>query len=1519
MKTLKLLFIVFIFTGTYGGLYSQTQQVDYDVPFASGKQNMWGPSWSAFSINQEIDIFKVPWNQSFDSGNGGIGSWAGISFGAAISGAFSGVIGSKFSLNGFTTGEVAVDYPINIDITMPQDLTYDQGDVVVVQTDYTVKSGHALKSYYPSVGEAKLDLYFQFAAELTAKICIFGCQTFPIIPSFDTGLNTINIFTANVNGVDLFSFNGSAPFMSYPGLPLRTDMLPNDPLGEYGVSGTLTVPHVVTSDYLSGDNLRACGDSAYVNLNLDVFGLISGLNIPYVSAIAEALSGSESVMGATVFWNFLSADFDINIHNKQCFDFKPKVYGKFEYPVPVDYTVYTPSNIVVESGTSAIINVLIGNKLEYKYPCYYEELNVTPTYTIDGRFTNHTYDSISFDYNMSVFHFGLDVPKTTVIPEITIPKVCIRIPYPCGFIKVCRKNVCTPSFTIPAIVFPGLHLEYGPLWSTSIPLGSIEYDWYKNTWALEGFDSYKMSPFTMVANKLSVTHTQTNIACYDGLDGGISLTYHAVSPALPYSYLWTNGETTQDLIGVGAGSYQALVLDANGCKLFTGAILTQPEQPITKTFSKIDKLCNAGVNNGVINVTTHGGTSPYTYNWSNGASTASVSNLDVGLYSVMITDNHGCKDSLSITIEEPLALQQIDSKKDILCNGNATGSIQVITAGGKLPHQFSWSNGKTTPTINDLAAGTYTLTITDANGCKDIASYTVNEPVQSLQLTPSVNDVLCKGDLTGAVNVVTTGGTAGYTYRWSNDKGVVMTQQTESITGIEAGAYTLTATDANGCTEQFLRVVSEPTDPLSSSPILQHINCFGEATGSIDPVIAGGTFGYTYTWSNGSNDPILSNVTAGNYSLTLMDANGCVSVFDYELTQPQKALSAVLTKKDVLCHDDNTGSISTAVKGGTTPYTYSWDNGASDEDIQDVIAGNYTLTVTDGKGCTVIETSQINEPTAPLSTSSIVTDVDCFGNHTGSIELNVGGGTAPYNYRWTNGSSLILTQTSSTIIDLKSDGYTALITDKNGCQLTNSTNVNQPLAPLNIVYSNTHVNCYGMATGAIDASLSGGTTPYVYTWSNGANTEDLTNITSGTYTLSVTDTKNCVVSSDTYIIQPDEPLMAALSPTVIKCKGGKDGEITSTVKGGTIPYSYAWSNGATNTSLIGVQTGTYNLTVTDAKGCTSFTGTLVNEPTDSLKVDILVNDVSCYGYKDGTVELTMGGGTAPYGYNWGNQNEILLNRFSELIEHLNKGKYFIRVTDRNGCINEQYVDMNEPSPIDIQAVISDAICYGDSTGGINLSVTGSTPTYSYSWDNGQSTEDALNIQSGDHKVTITDGNNCVFDTSFYVGQPNKLEAAYQIQELSCMDQSDAQISVAPYGGVKPYSYSWSNGDTTSVTEELTGGVYELTIQDAHNCTISYSYIILESSQRCVFIPNTITPNGDAYNDTWVIDNIELYSNASVKVFNKWGGLVYESRGEYVPWNGEYNGNPLPSGVYYYIINLENNHSEEYTGTITIIR
>jgi gliding motility-associated-like protein len=1524
MRNKKILLFAFSFLVVmYNNVYTQTQQVNHDVPFSSGNQNMWGPSWSAFSINQNINLFNVSWNESFGTGNGGIITILGQQFGAAIQGAFSGTLGSNFSLSGFTTGEVNVDYPIKVDLTMTNDLTYDQGDRVIIQTEYNVEPGYALETFYPSVGEAKLDVYFRLAGNLSATLCAFGCTTFPVIPNFDTGMNTINVFTANVSGVSLFSFNGGTPLFDYPFLPLTTDMISGDPLGEFGISGSLTVPYVITDDYLSGDNLYACGDSTYVTFNLNIFDLIGGLNIPYVSAVAGNLAGSEDFGFGTVYWNFFDASFEVNIHNKQCFDFTPKVYGKFEFPVAVDYRILSPLGVALTQGTSSIVNIEIGNRLEYKFPCYFEEINIVPTYSIDGQFTNHTYDSISFDFLMSAFAFGINIPSITITPAIHVPQICIPIPYPCPTWtkpwRWCTKQVCTPAFTIPAIIFPGITYDFGPLWSTAIPLGSIKYDWYHNTWKLEGFDEYTFPAFKMIANKLRVSINQNDILCYDGNNGSIDITTHAVSPANPYSYVWTNGATTQNLTNLTAGPYEVEIYDANNCQLFIGATLTQPEHPIGISYTKTDKLCNSGINDGSIDVFVQGGTAPYSYDWDNGDVTEDISGLGVGQYILTVTDDNGCLETLDVRIEEPSSLNQVGEITPVTCKGEDTGTIRVNPYGGTLPYSFLWSTGQTKGVIENLTADTYTLTLRDANGCEHVQSYIINEPAQGLNVTASPTDVLCKNNSTGSIDVTTTGGTSGYVYTWINSSGVVLPHQTEDISGITAGTYTVLVRDNNNCTAQAIAIINEPAASLQSHAILQHVDCYGDATGQIDPVIVGGTSAYSYAWSDGTFGAILNNADAGVHTLTVTDANNCITTFNYELIQPENPLSLVLTATDVLCHGHSTGQVTSTVSGGTEPYVFVWSNGSPNGSIQNLTSDNYLLNIVDAHGCTISNNVMVNEPSAPLAVSTLVTDVDCYGNNTGEIVLTVTGGTTPYQYAWTNGSTFVMVETTATISNQNADTYSAVITDANGCKIPFSAVINGPTAPLAVNAVIDDVNCFGMADGGIDVSVSGGTGPYTYSWSNGGLGEDILSVVADTYTLTVTDANSCELIESFIVKEPATPLVATLTQTPVKCNGGSDGKVVPNVTGGTMPYTYSWSGGETSEFLTGITGGIYSLTVTDAQGCTAFTGTTVEEPTSSLIVNTVVNDVQCHGADDGSIELLISGGVQPYYYNWGNQNEILVNNFSEIISNLTNGTYFIRVTDRNGCKNEQYVQVNQPQPMNVQYLVSDVLCFGDNSGSIDLTVTGGTPNYTFAWSNGQTTEDAIDVYAGNHTVIITDAQLCEHREVIFVGEPNKLDIAYQIREVGCIDQSDAAIFIAPYGGVKPYQYDWSNGVISQNNENLKPGNYALILTDANGCVATYSFEISESNHECVFIPNTITPNGDNYNDTWIIENIDLYPNAEIRVFNKWGNMVFESVGAYQPWKGTHHGNPLPSEVYYYIITLGNDEKNEYTGTITIIR
>lgn len=1520
--------------------HAQTQTTNYNVPFESGQQNMWGPSWNAFTLNINKNLFDLPWNESYNSGNGGIVSILGMQFGAAIDVSFSGRIGANLILDGFTTGTVEVEYPIDVSLVMNQDQTYDQGDTVSIQTDYTVDDTASLTSDYPSLGEIKLDVYFQFAGHLGATLCMFGCTTFDIIPSFDTGLHTLHVMQIDVSGAHFFGFDnyvilGQSFYYNYPGLPLQSSSIPNDPLGQFGLSAWLNLPYVITDDTLIGKNLSACGDSIYAQLSLDIFDCLAGVlgeiapvAPPPADAVLEALSlifenlaNSYQFGIAEVHWNLFDAGFNVNLINNQCFNFNPTVYGKFEFPLPVDYAVYNGGGTIQSQGTSSVIDLKLGEDLKYKFPCYYEDISITPTFSIDGQFRNHTFDILSLNFWASALEIGASIPQIQITPAIHIPSICVTLGYPCGFIDWCTYDVCTPEINIPAVVFPGISFDYGPLWSYSDTLAQTSYDWFDQTWALEGFSSYRENPFVMKAKPLTSSVSVTNVSCYGNNTGAIDLSTQAVSPANPYTYTWTNGATTQDVSNLPAGSYQVEIRDAHDCPLYNGGVILQPADSVSISALPIDKLCNSGANTGSIDINVNGGTSPYTYSWSSGQTTQDISSLNAGSYTVTVTDGAGCIKTLATTINEPTLLGQVGSIQALACNGIATGEITANAYGGELPYQYSWSSGQTTSSIQNIPAGNYTLTVTDANGCINSSNYLVSQPAAALALSAVSTNILCKGDATGAIDISTMGGTAGYTYNWSNNSGVMMPNQTEDLSGLLAGTYTLNVVDQNGCQSQLTQTITEPATIMSTMPVLQDINCNGDATGQIDPSISGGTPGYGYTWSTGATSPILSSVTAGNYSLTVQDNNGCTKVFNYTLTQPASPVTLSLSNTNVKCFGDSSATITSSTSGGTQPYNYSWNTGQSSANLADLPAGNYVLNILDSKGCPQNANVTITQPAAALASTGVVTDINCYGDQTGSIALSPSGGTAPYQYQWTNGDSLILTQATPTITGLPANSYSALLTDNNGCKVRYNFTVNQPAAALSMqTDSITDVKCFGMPTGAADISIFGGTSPYSYAWSNGASSQDLSSIGYGTYYLTVTDSKGCTILDSATISQPPNAVVANATATSVKCFGGTDGTVISSVVGGISPYTYLWSNGATSNDIIGVPAGTYSLTVTDKNACVSVTGATVNQPAQALVVTPTITDVQCYGAKNGQVVITMTGGVPPYSYNWGNQDEILLNHFSETINDLDTGTYFIRVTDRNGCVNEQYLVINEPQQVKITDSIITNLCYGDSTGAIYVSVTGGTPTYTYLWSNGATTQNAGSLTSGVYTIQVTDAQACNYADTMYVSQPQQLILANsQVQEVSCEDQSDAMISVSAYGGVYPYTYLWNNGGTSNHIDSIKPASYSLLLTDANGCKANFNFVVDESEVKCVEMPNTITPNGDNYNDTWIIKNLDLYPNASVKIFNKWGNLLYDSKGKYKPWDGTYNNQPLPSEVYYYIIVLGNADDDQYTGTITIIR
>lgn len=1530
------LIVVLIFL--FGKVNAQ-QFTYYSVPFGTNApQSMWGPNGINVGLNQTWDLFG-PWGINSPFAGGGIinAPFGAGQFGAEISGNFQFDIGCEFALENFTLGQVEVDYPIDVTIETPTDLTYDQGDMVDVQTSYTIAPGWALDTYYPNPGTARLTLNVGIGAALDLQACFISCfGPVSIIPQFYEQV-PIDIFNLDFDltdgdGFDASIFNigglGALFEQDFPDT-LYTDDIPMDPgPADYGLTAWFTPPHVVTDDNLAGLDIVACGESQYVEVDLELFQLLS--NIPYpafevLGYLADSYSFDVGPMTFEIWWNIFSASLRVGIYNKQCFDFTPTIYGRYEFPVPVEYQVIDGVSGLPLAAiqTSSIIQCALGNTLRYKFPCYFDELDITPTYSIDGQLTNQTYDSIPLDFCYSGLEFGISFDDFTILPPLPpLPYPCgvqwcssWGIPYPCG-VEICW-TAAFGGLTLYDIITP---ITLGPfIPENCLPITSVSYNWFPTeTWSLAGFDEYTMPPFHMQASVLGASNTHTDIDCYGGSTGSIDASFTAVSPATPYTYLWSNGAITEDLTGLTAGPYELSAFDANGCQHFTGATILEPNQPLSVTASTVDKSCNGGGNDGSISLLIQGGTSPYSVSWSNGANTANISGLAAGTYTGTVTDNKGCQFIVSATINEPTSLGQVGAITHVLCRDGNNGAIAVDVFGGTQPYTYSWNSGQTIEDISNLLAGTYTLTITDAKGCTDANPYVVTEPATAINLSTTGVDVLCKNALTGSVNLTVSGGTPIYAYQWSNTQNIILPFQSEDLTNIGADTYTLLVTDLNGCTETISHTIIEPLTGISSAPILTHINCNGDATGAINPVISGGTPGYTTVWSNGNATAINSGLAAGSYSLNVTDNNGCLATYSYNLVEPT-ALVITTTGEDVLCFGESTGETSVLASGGTLPYSYLWSNGVSNATNTNVIAGNYSIVVTDGLGCTETTAQVVNQPAAPLAVNFMVTDVACHAGSDGAIDMTTSGGTGPYTYVWATSGNVILVDTTEDVTNLPTDNYLLTIMDNNGCLLNGSAMVNEPAAPLSLASSQIDILCLGGNNGAVDLNVNGGTAPYTYSWSNGAITQDVNTLFAGNYIVTVTDNNGCVETLSVDLTEPATAVSASLELHDANCNGGQDGYIISTTSGGVGQYTYLWSNGATTPNISWLAAGPYSLTVTDQNGCTAFTGGVINEPPTTVTLNYASYNVSCLGGSDGVIGIGASGGFEPYYYNWGNQNNILMSEEGEILSGLSAGDYLIRVTDANGCFYEQIITITEPTLLETSNTTVDVLCHGDETGSIDATAWGGSIPYSYSWSNFETTEDVTGLAAGWYYYTVTDGNGCQTSDSAQIKQPFAFWSSHFMTQLSCIDQADGYIGIEVGGGVEPYSFLWNTGATDFEISNLSAGNYSVIFTDANGCEDTLDFVIKPVFNSCIDIPNTFTPNGDNYNDTWFIENLYLYPNAEVMIFNKWGNQLYKNEAVYEPWDGTINGQPLPSEVYYYIILLNNEQGEKFTGVVTIIR
>ena len=1504
----KLLIVIpfIIFTS-----FSWAQKIiNHNVNFSSGQQYMWGAALNPNSKIAEVTLFNEPWLTNANTGNSGISSFnvlgQNMSFGGGFNGSFSGRLGSDLKIRDFfNSGSVEVKYPIDVQLQMPLDETYDQGDIVEVETSYTIGDDWDILSEFPQNGEIVWGVFFQLAASASSSLCFFGCQSFTLIPSFNTGTQRVNIFTIDSNVADLS-------------------------LDALEITGNVKMPEVnVNTTYnASNGKLRAVGKDNYFSTSVELFKLLGKLlQFTPVGEQLDKLKGEQSLGLATVDWTFLTAEFNTNIYNKQVFKFEPSLFGKFEFPMPVDYEIINPSTSqIVSTDRSAIIHFDLGQTIRYKFPCHSDSLAITPSYNIEGLFSNHTYDSLTFALDIRALKFGIHVPAKTLLEPKTIAPICISVPklsWSGIKPKIKWEKKCTPEVKIPGIGYNGLNITQGPKYQKHIPAGQKKYDWFKDEWMLDGFGEQTFAPFYMKPNKLQISSSKEDLTCFGESNGKIDVTINAVSHALPYHYSWTNGVNIQNssssetLENLEAGPYFLSVIDANNCQLITGETIMEPENIVVEQYVN-NKSCFDGVNDGFIELVVSGGTPPYSYFWSNGASSSSIYNLDAGQYDVTIRDLNDCEKTMSFEIISPPQLTYVSNKHDVLCHGDATGEILIQEIGGLPPYSVNWNTSASGNSLNNLEAGTYEFTLSDSQGCSKDGSIEIIQPSAPLNVTLSKSDVLCYGENTGSCSAEISGGEAPFTLRWSSLNQGVLAETSTILSNKQAGLYTLEVKDKNNCTSTQSITINQPAFPITSNEVVQHVNCFGINDGNINPNISGGTEPYQFNWSTGISSSIISNLSGGAVTLDVLDFNNCSTSFDYFIESPEKVLTIDALKTDVLCKGDNTGNISVTIDGGTPSYDIEWANGANTAELENLHAGSYSVLVKDANNCETESIVIIEEPAENIQLTSAITNVLCYGESTGAIELVVTGGTGSFTYQWENENNVFLSASGSQLNGLSAGSYGVNIKDENNCESISFFEIQQPQEPLTSSVSSTNVTCFNEENGTITLDVSGGTIPYSFEWSTGELSQNLASLPAGAYSVLVTDANDCAISSQAVVTQPSAPLIASTFGQDVKCFGDNNGSVNSFVSGGTAPYQFDWSNGASTPTIQNLPVGVYSLQLTDANGCQAFSGAVIGQPSE-LFIDVTSEDVSCFNYEDGQIVVNVEGGKLPYFFAWGNENSILLNNPSETISELRAAEYLVRVRDNNNCVKSETIFINQPDIFTSSVTIENTSCKDFSDGGATVEVEGGVAPYSITWDDGNSDFSISSYPKGTYSYLVEDNQGCTNRGQAIIGEPNALVGEGQVFETSCADKSDGQIVVSASGGTFPFSFTWSSGQNTSQIDQLESGNYTVFIEDDNGCQLSLDFTIPFNQEECLVIPNTFTPNGDNYNDTWIIGDAEFYDDLEVHVFNKWGEEIFTSKGEYEPWDGTFKGSPLPAGVYYYVIYLRDAENTKFTGSITIIR